>query len=153
MVLDRPVLREPFAAALDSPLQWLFDRTTTAGVTGGQCLAASLSAASAWIHRTREEIGRDAVTALRQLIPEARWARLEQLVVTREPRATFRAAPGSAGLRPGPMTGLDRLYLAGAWTATGWPDTMESAVRSGIAAARAVGAPPAQPRVEQAAAA
>jgi uncharacterized protein with NAD-binding domain and iron-sulfur cluster len=57
--------------------------------------------------------------------------------VTREPRATFRAAPGSRSLRPGTRTGRPGTYLAGAWTDTGWPATMEGAVRSGLAAAHA----------------
>ena len=54
-----------------------------------------------------------------------------------EPRATFRAAPGTRVLRPGTRTSLPGLFLAGAWTDTGWPATMEGAVRSGLAAARA----------------
>jgi uncharacterized protein with NAD-binding domain and iron-sulfur cluster len=56
--------------------------------------------------------------------------------VTRERHATFRAAPGSGRARPGPRTPVAGLYLAGAWTRTGWPDTMEGAVRSGLIAAR-----------------
>ena len=59
------------------------------------------------------------------------------VAVTHEPRATFRAAPGTQALRPGPRTPVQRLFLAGAWTDTGWPATMESAVRSGRAAAGA----------------
>jgi uncharacterized protein with NAD-binding domain and iron-sulfur cluster len=61
---------------------------------------------------------------------------LEHFFVTREHAATFRQAPGTRPLRPGPRTALPGLYLAGAWTDTGWPATMEGAVRSGIAAAR-----------------
>ena len=57
--------------------------------------------------------------------------------VTHEPRATFRAAPGTRRLRPGPHTERAGLLLAGAWTDTGWPATMEGAVRSGITAAHA----------------
>ena len=57
--------------------------------------------------------------------------------VTHEPRATFRVAPGTRRLRPGARTQVDGLYLAGAWTDTGWPATMEGAVRSGLTAARA----------------
>jgi uncharacterized protein with NAD-binding domain and iron-sulfur cluster len=62
---------------------------------------------------------------------------LLDFTVTREPRATFRSAPGTEALRPGPRTVVPGLYLAGAWTDTGWPATMEGAVRSGLAAARA----------------
>ncbi len=71
------------------------------------------------------------------LFPAARAARLERLFVTCEPAATFRQAPGSQRLRPRTCTQVPGLYLAGAWTDTGWPATMEGAVRSGLAAAHA----------------
>jgi uncharacterized protein with NAD-binding domain and iron-sulfur cluster len=61
-------------------------------------------------------------------------ARLERGAATRNPEGTFLATPGA--VRPGPNTALPNLVIAGAWTATGWPDTMESAVRSGLSAAR-----------------
>jgi uncharacterized protein with NAD-binding domain and iron-sulfur cluster len=61
---------------------------------------------------------------------------VERFLVTRERTATFRQAPGTAALRAGPQTLIPRLFLAGSWTDTGWPATMESAVRSGLAAAR-----------------
>jgi uncharacterized protein with NAD-binding domain and iron-sulfur cluster len=77
------------------------------------------------------------VPALEQLFPEASAARVELFFVTREQRATFRQGPGAAALRPGTRTQIEGLYLAGAWTDTGWPATMESAVRSGLAAAAA----------------
>ena len=73
--------------------------------------------------------------ALRDLFPRARSANVVDAVVSREHEATFRGVPGTAGLRPGPETGFERLYLAGAWTDTGWPATMESAVLSGTRAA------------------
>jgi uncharacterized protein with NAD-binding domain and iron-sulfur cluster len=75
------------------------------------------------------------VPALAELFPAAREARVTEFFVTRERRATFRQAPGSGALRPKAGTLLPGLVLAGAWTDTGWPDTMESAVRSGLAAA------------------
>src|SRR5207248_8209645 len=74
--------------------------------------------------------------ALRELLPDARDAVLETFFVTREHAATFRASPGVRALRPGPRTQLPGLVLAGSWTDTGWPATMEGAVRSGHAAAR-----------------
>src|SRR5439155_24126814 len=74
--------------------------------------------------------------ALEALFPGARSAVVRSFFVTREPAATFRQAPGTARLRPGPVTGVPGLFLAGAWTDTGWPATMEGAVRSGVAAAR-----------------
>ena len=74
--------------------------------------------------------------ALAALLPRARTARVEEFVATREHAATFRAQPGSAALRCGPQTATPGLALAGAWTATGWPATLEGAVLSGHAAAR-----------------
>jgi uncharacterized protein with NAD-binding domain and iron-sulfur cluster len=71
-----------------------------------------------------------------QLFPAARDAQIIDFFVTRERRATFRQVPGCAERRPAAGTGLAGLVLAGAWTDTGWPDTMEGAVRSGLIAAR-----------------
>ena len=76
--------------------------------------------------------------ALERLFPAARQARITDFFVTRERRATFRQAPGSGALRPSAATRWPGLDLAGAWTDTGWPDTMEGAVRSGLTAARLV---------------
>jgi uncharacterized protein with NAD-binding domain and iron-sulfur cluster len=76
--------------------------------------------------------------ALAELLPAARDARMLRFDVTKEHAATFRATPGTAALRPSAATPLPRLALAGAWTATGWPATLEGAARSGRAAARAV---------------
>ena len=73
--------------------------------------------------------------ALAELFPAARDARVTEFFVTRERRATFRQGPGTAALRPKAGTRLPGLVLAGAWTDTGWPDTMEGAVRSGLSAA------------------
>jgi uncharacterized protein with NAD-binding domain and iron-sulfur cluster len=72
------------------------------------------------------------------LLPRARGARLRDFFVTRERHATFDPTPGTARFRPAARTRRRGLYLAGAWTATGWPATMEGAVRSGEAAAQAV---------------
>ena len=135
---DRRVLDEPFAAAeAASPLQWLFDRTEASGVAGGQLVSVSLSGAQADIGEPLATLRERYVPALERLLPAARTAEVLDFTATREPRATFRAVPGTARLRPGPRTAVPGLYLAGAWTNTGWPATMESAVRSGVAAARA----------------
>ena len=134
---DRQVLDEPVAAALGSPVQWLFDRTKAAGAGEGQVVAVSLSHATDEIGASVGELRARYVPALERLLPSARGAGLIDVAVTHEPRATFRAAPGTQVLRPGPRTPVERLFLAGAWTDTGWPATMESAVRSGRAAAGA----------------
>jgi uncharacterized protein with NAD-binding domain and iron-sulfur cluster len=78
------------------------------------------------------------VAALAELLPAAGDASVEQFSATKEHAATFRAIPGTAALRPPPLTGLAGIVLAGAWTATGWPATLEGATRSGHAAAEAV---------------
>jgi predicted NAD/FAD-dependent oxidoreductase len=135
LLLDRPVLREPFAAMPDSELQWLFDRTAAAGHDRGQYLVSSVSAADTLAGTPAGALVQRQVDALRRLLPAARDARLLDAFVTREPAATFRATPGSARLRPGPRTRWPELVLAGAWTDTGWPDTLEGAVRSGLTAA------------------
>ncbi len=75
--------------------------------------------------------------ALERLLPAARGAEVLDFAVTREPRATFRPVPGARSLRPGERTPVPGVYLAGSWTNTGWPATMEGAVRSGVVAARA----------------
>jgi squalene-associated FAD-dependent desaturase len=138
LVLDRPVLGHEFAAAVSSPVQFVFDRTSSCGLERGQCLAVSLSAADAEIDTGGPELEAALRAALTELLPAARSAIVERFVVTRERFATFRAAPGTWGSRPGPKTGIEGLALAGAWTDTGWPATMEGAVRSGRAAARVV---------------
>ena len=138
LLFDRLVLETPFAAAVGSPVQWMFDRTEAAGVEHGQLISISISSAARELHRPQGDLVRTCVAALHELLPRARRAELLDRLVTREPRATFRSAPGSAALRPGAETTLPGLALAGAWTDTGWPATMEGAVRSGLRAAEAV---------------
>jgi squalene-associated FAD-dependent desaturase len=136
VIYDRPVTDLPFAAAVDSPVQWVFDRTRIAGLDGpGQYLAISLSAADEYVDVPAAKLRERFVPALAELFPAAREAQVTEFFVTRERRATFRQAPGSGALRPKAGTRIPGLVLAGAWTDTGWPDTMESAVRSGLAAA------------------
>ena len=139
VVYDREVLDEPFAAGIDTPVQYLFDRTRAAGAPPGtQYLAISLSGAQQEMKLSVDELRERYVPALSQLLPRARQARIESFLVTREHAATFRGAPGSAALRPAGATAIEGLALAGSWTATGWPATLESAVLSGHTAARAV---------------
>ncbi|NUR62580.1 MAG: NAD(P)-binding protein [Catenulispora sp.] len=138
VVYDRPVLDVPFAAVVDSPVQWVFDRSATAGLPAGagQYVSSVVSAAGQWIDAPVARVREAFVPALAEVLPAARRARVAEFFVTRERHATFRQAPGSAALRPAAATALPGLFLAGAWTATGWPDTMEGAVRSGLTAAR-----------------
>ncbi len=138
VVYDRRVTRLPFAAAVDSPVQWVFDRSGTAGLASGQYLAVSLSAADACVDAPAAAFEERFIPALAELFPAARQARVLDFFVTRERRATIRQGPGCGVLRPGSATALPGLVLAGAWTETGWPDTMEGAVRSGLMATRQV---------------
>jgi hydroxysqualene dehydroxylase len=137
VVYDRRVTGLEFAAALETPVQFVFDRTRSSGLERGQCLAVSISGAAGYEERSVDELRAEFVAALAALFPAARGARVERFFVTREPHATFAGTPGTRALRPGPTTALPAVYLAGAWTDTGWPATMEGAVRSGLAAARA----------------
>jgi squalene-associated FAD-dependent desaturase len=136
VVYDRRVTELPFAAAVDSPVQWVFDKTRTSGLAAGQYLAISLSAADSYVDVPTASLREQFLPALEELYPAARDARVTDFFVTRERRATFRQAPGCSALRPGAATSLPGLVLAGAWTDTGWPDTMEGAVRSGRTAAQ-----------------
>jgi squalene-associated FAD-dependent desaturase len=137
VVYDRPVLQQPFAAVVDSPVQWVFDRTGSSGLEHGQYVAVSLSGADEYHERTLSEMQDEFVPALAQLLPAAASARMESFFATHEPHATFRGIPGTAKHRPGPVTNVPGLFLAGAWTDTGWPATMEGAVRSGHTAVQA----------------
>jgi squalene-associated FAD-dependent desaturase len=137
VVYDRKVTDLAFAAGVGTPVQWVFDRTSSSGLAEGQCLAVSLSGADEYLPRSVEELRAEFVPALCALFPAARSAEVRSFFVTREPRATFRGVPGTAAHRPGPVTAMPGLFLAGAWTDTGWPATMEGAVRSGRAAAQA----------------
>lgn len=140
VVYDRPVTDESFIAVVDSAVQWVFDRSDIAGLTNGQYLAVSLSAAQRWIDAPTAALREEFLPELARLFPAAGKANVTEFFVTRERRATFRQVPGSARLRPPAATAVPGCVLAGAWTATGWPDTMEGAVRSGNEAARVVAA-------------
>jgi monoamine oxidase len=135
LVLDRPVLDQPFIAGVNTPVQWVFDRTSHSGLASGQYIAVSLSAADDYIDTPTAAMREKFLPALAELLPELRAAQVRDFFVTRERHATFRPAPGTAALRPPPVTATPGVFLAGAWTATTWPATMEGAVRSGESAA------------------
>jgi len=135
---DRPVMDVPFTAVVDSPAQWVFNRTAMAGMPGpGQHLAVSISGARDEVGRPKAQLIDEIAAEVRHLFPRAGAAGVERAVCVKEPDATFAAAPGQAARRPGTRTPVDGVVLAGAWTDTGWPATMEGAVRSGMLAARA----------------
>ncbi|MGA2737395.1 MAG: hydroxysqualene dehydroxylase HpnE [Bryobacteraceae bacterium] len=129
---DRPVTDLPHATLLDRTVQWMFNKSE------GCYLQLVVSAARGLAATSRADIVALAVRELAEFFPRAREARLERAHVIKELRATFSAAPGTEGLRPPPETGRPDLFLAGDWTRSGWPATMEGAVRSGYLAAEAV---------------
>ncbi|HVB13191.1 MAG TPA: hydroxysqualene dehydroxylase HpnE [Candidatus Dormibacteraeota bacterium] len=140
---DRPFLPGPVVTAPGSPLQWLFDRSRLGEEDrslDGQPVfhsAISVSAAEELIGVGETTITEALWRLCQDLFPAARRARLRHSRVTREAAATFAALPGSASARAGPTTPLEGVWLAGNWTDTGWPATMEGAVRSGRVAALA----------------
>ncbi|WP_092654474.1 FAD-dependent oxidoreductase [Actinopolymorpha singaporensis] len=121
-------------------MKWVFDRTDAAG-GDGQYLVVSLSAADDELNQPAAQLLAVQLAALADLFPAARGAWVVDAFVTREPHATFRQRAGTAALRPAASTRWPGLALAGAWTRTGWPDTLEGAVRSGAAAADHLGVP------------
>lgn len=135
---DRPVMDCEFAAFVDSPVQWVFNRSRIAGEEGpAHRLTVSLSAA--WEHwpMSKEELRAAFLPELARLFPAAREANATRFVVVKERRATFRSLPGGPDNRLPAAAPISNLFLAGDWTATGWPSTMESAALSGNAAASA----------------
>ncbi|MER5439376.1 hydroxysqualene dehydroxylase HpnE [Streptomyces sp. NPDC002790] len=150
VVYGRKVLKQPFFTALGSPVQWVFDRTDASGLArtlpGAQYLAVSQSAAQDDIDAPVATLRERYLPELERLLPAARGATIHDFFVTRERSATFAPAPGVGALRPTARTNAPGLYLAGAWTATGWPATMEGAVRSGTSAADAALAALGRPR-------
>jgi uncharacterized protein with NAD-binding domain and iron-sulfur cluster len=135
---DRQVTRLPFAAVTGSPVRWVMDKTKAAGLQAGQYLAASLPAADNSVDLPTARLRELVLPLLGRLFPAAAEAGVEDFFVTRERRATICHEPGVRRLRSGPMPAVAGLAVAGAWTDTGWPDTMEGAVRSGRSAALTV---------------
>ena len=135
---DRPVLDDEFAVAVDSPVQAVFDVTRLHGriqEDGITHIVLSQSAAERWIDCPFDEVSSDLLGALDPLFPRMREAERLGSVVFRHPQATFVPEPGADRLRPRAVTPIRGLYVAGDWTSTGWPSTIEGAIRSGIVAA------------------
>ena len=110
-------------------MQWMFNKD------GGKYLLLVVSASRDLTPLSREEIVDIAIGDLRLYFPRVCDAKLVKAHVIKEQRATFAAAPDTERLRPTTDSGIANLYLAGDWTRTGWPATMEGAVRSGYMAA------------------
>jgi len=137
---DREVSDLDCAALLDTRIQWVFAKSRIRGQNAerGSYLELVISASWPEIAMTREQILVSALEEVEQFLPGVRQARLLKSAVLKEARATFSVTPGLDEFRPPQTTAYPRLYVAGDWTATEWPSTMEGAVRSGRMAAGAV---------------
>src|SRR5204862_1557631 len=131
---DRPVMKEPFVTLLDTTTQWIFNKTALYGrdsngtantVPAGQYLQLVISASYDLLQKPRQEIIDLCLGEVRKALPAARNAELLKATVIKEAAATFSPEPGVNRWRPRQQTSVPRLFLAGDWTETGWPATME----------------------------
>lgn len=137
---DRPVTELPHATLLGRTIQWFFNKNA------GRYLQLVVSASRNLIPLDRGEVIELARAELSEFLPRVAGARLEKAHVVKEARATFSPAPGIEQRRPGARTRFANFFLAGDWTRSGWPATMEGAVRSGYLAAEAVCAAAGRPQ-------
>ena len=142
---DRPVMDEPFLTLLDTATQWIFNKTALYGARNGDAAGAAgqylqlvISASYGLLQKPRQEIIDLCLGEVRHALPRAREAQLLKATVIKEAAATFSPRPGVDRWRPKQQTAIPGMFLAGDWTDTGWPATMEGAVRSGYLAAEAV---------------
>jgi squalene-associated FAD-dependent desaturase len=136
---DRPVMALPHAVLLDRTIQWAFNKSE------GRYIQVVVSASRQLLETPRVDVIALAVRELGEFFPRVKQARVDKAHAIKEARATFSARPGAEKARPPARTAIHNLFLAGDWTRTGWPATMEGAVRSGYlaaeAAAQAAGCP------------
>jgi squalene-associated FAD-dependent desaturase len=137
---DRSITQLPYATLLDRTIQWMFNKS------GGRYLQLVVSASRSLVEMNRADVIALAVRELAEFFPRAGEAKLEKAHVVKEVRATFSARPGLEPLRPPSATKVSNLFLAGDWTQSCWPATMEGAVRSGYLAAEAVTQAAGQPK-------
>ncbi|HYZ82768.1 MAG TPA: hydroxysqualene dehydroxylase HpnE [Bryobacteraceae bacterium] len=138
---DRPVTELPHAVLLDRTVQWMFNKN------GGSYLQLVVSASRSLVPKGRGEVVDLALAELSEFLPSVSKAKLTKAHVVKELRATFSARPGLEAERPGNRTQWPNVFLAGDWTRSGWPATMEGAVRSGYLAAEAICAAAGQPKM------
>jgi zeta-carotene desaturase len=129
---DRPITNLPHATLLDRTIQWMYNKQE------GRHVQLVVSASRSLTEMPRGDVIDLALKELTEFFPSVAHAQLERAHVVKEVRATFSAAPGLESQRPPQSTAVSNLFLAGDWTRTGWPATMEGAVRSGYLAAEAV---------------
>ena len=137
---DRPVTDLPHGTLLDRTIQWFFNKAE------GRYIQLVVSASRSLLTMDRAAVIELALRELEEFLAAVREAELVKAHVVKEVRATFSARPGLEAERHGAETNIANLFLAGDWTGTGWPATMEGAVRSGYRAAEAVTAASGHPR-------
>jgi zeta-carotene desaturase len=138
---DREITDLPHAVLLDREIHWMYNkgRLQPWRKLNGSYLELVQSASREFAARPREQAIEQAVSELAEFFPAARSAKLEKAALVKEVRATFGVPPGVDAYRPAAIESpWPNLFLAGDWTATGWPSTMESAARSGHLAAEAL---------------
>jgi hydroxysqualene dehydroxylase len=134
---DGPITNLGFVGLRGTNVQWLFDKSRILGAQDN-CIALVLSGAHEHVSRSKEELLAIAMQELGEVLPAARKARLLHSLVIKERFATFSPSPEAEPLRPVARTPVKSLFLAGDWTATGLPATIEGAVQSGYTAAKEV---------------
>jgi zeta-carotene desaturase len=139
---DRTITDLDHAVLLDTTIQWMYNKTRLQpqrrSEDAGSYLELVVSASKTLVPMSRQQIIDLALRELAEFFPVVRDAKLLKAAVVKEVRATFSVTPGLDAYRPGPITAWPGIFLAGDWTATGWPSTMEGAVRSGYLAAEAL---------------
>ncbi|MBV8672788.1 MAG: FAD-dependent oxidoreductase, partial [Acidobacteriaceae bacterium] len=138
---DREITELEHAVLLDSTIQWLFNKSKLQPAhrsQQGSYIELVVSSSKALVPMQRQEIIDLAMRELAQFFPAVNGAKLEKAAVIKEVRATYSVRPLLDGIRPTAESPWQGIYLAGDWTATGWPATMEGAVRSGFLAAEAL---------------
>ena len=137
---DQEITDLDHAVLLDRTIQWMFhkSRLLDRDAANGSYVELVVSASKSLVERSRMEIVDLALREVREFFPAARDAKLVKSTVVKEVHATYSPLPGADAYRPAANTEWPRLFLAGDWTATGWPATMEGAVRSGYMAAEAL---------------
>jgi zeta-carotene desaturase len=136
---DRKVTDLPHAVLLDRTIQWMFHKSELQDRSGeGSYIELVVSSSKELIEKSRQEIIDLVLSEVREFFPQARAANLLKSTVIKELNATYSPRPGIDQYRPEQKTIWPHIFLAGDWTATGWPATMEGAVRSGYRAAEAL---------------
>jgi zeta-carotene desaturase len=143
---DREITDLEHAVLLDREIHWMYNQSRLQPACGGHYIELVISASRTFVALSREQAIALSLEELAEFFPRVKEAKLEKAVLVKEVRATFGVPPGIDTARPSSASPWPNLFLAGDWTATGWPSTMESAARSGHLAAEAICAAIGEPK-------